>query len=56
MNRILTMLTPILVFATGSVAFAQQSYKTPEAAVDALVATAKSGDQKAALVVLGRDG
>jgi hypothetical protein len=56
MNRILTMLTAILVFATGSVALAQESYKTPEAAVDALVATAKGGDMKAALVVLGRDG
>jgi hypothetical protein len=56
MNRILTMLTPILVFATGSVALAQESYKTPEAAVEALVATAKGGDMKAALVVLGRDG
>jgi hypothetical protein len=56
MNRILTMLAPILVFTTGSVALAQQNYKTPEAVVDALVATAKSGDMKAALVVLGRDG
>ena len=42
--------------AMSSAAFAQQDYKTPEAAVDALVATAKSGDQKSALVVLGRDG
>ena len=35
---------------------AQQNYKTVDAAVDALVATAKSGDQKAALVVLGPGG
>jgi Protein of unknown function (DUF2950) len=40
----------------ASIACAQQNYKTPEAAVDALVATAKSDDMKAALVVLGRDG
>jgi hypothetical protein len=46
----------ILLFAMASVASAQQDYKTPQEAVDALVATAKSGDQKAALVVLGRDG
>jgi hypothetical protein len=35
---------------------AQQNYKTVDAAVDALVAAAKSGDQKAALVVLGPGG
>ena len=56
MKKILTILTPILVFAAGSVALAQQNYKSPEAAVDALVTTAKSGDMKAALEVLGRDG
>jgi DUF2950 family protein len=39
-----------------SAALAQQTYKTPQEAVDALVASAKSDDQKAALVVLGRDG
>src|SRR5262245_32321682 len=49
-------LTAILLFAMASVAVAQQNYKTPEAAVDALVATARNGDQKAAVVVLGRDG
>jgi len=42
--------------ATSCIALAQEDYKTPEAAVDALVATARSGDEKAALVVLGRDG
>ena len=46
----------IAFFATASVAFAQEDYKTPQDAVDALVATARSGDQKAALDVLGRDG
>jgi Protein of unknown function (DUF2950) len=42
--------------ATSSQAFAQQKYPTVEAAVDALVASAKSGDEKAALVVLGAGG
>jgi Protein of unknown function (DUF2950) len=41
---------------TSSPALAQEDYKTPQAAVDALVVTARSGDPKAALVVLGRDG
>jgi len=45
-----------LSIATSSCAFAQEDYNTPQAAVDALVATARSGDQKAALVVLGREG
>jgi Protein of unknown function (DUF2950) len=42
--------------ATSSVALAQEDYKTPQAAIDALVATARSSDEKAALVVLGRYG
>jgi hypothetical protein len=45
----------MIFFATAS-AFAQMGYKTPQAAVDALVATARSGDQKAAMVVLGKGG
>jgi Protein of unknown function (DUF2950) len=44
------------LFASASCVSAQQDYKTPQDAVDALVATARSGDQKAALAVLGRDG
>src|SRR5580704_10461377 len=60
MNKIFAMLTSLaaasLIVAAASIAAAQQTYKTPEAAIDALVATAKSGDQKEALVVLGRDG
>ena len=60
MNKVSAMLTgltaAVLIVASASMAVAQQSYKSPDAAVDALVATAKSGDQKAALVVLGRDG
>jgi hypothetical protein len=60
MNKTFAMLTSLaaasLIVASASIAAAQQTYKTPEAAVDALVATAKSGDQREALVVLGRDG
>jgi Protein of unknown function (DUF2950) len=65
MNRVFTMTTALTAaiiivasasIATLSVALAQEDYKTPQAAVDALVATARSGDQKAALVVLGRGG
>ncbi len=46
----------VFLFSMASIANAQQDYKTPQEAVDALVATARSDDQKAALVVLGRDG
>ncbi len=60
MKKLFAILTPLLaalfVAATFSVALAQQDYKSPQDAVDALVASAKSGDQNAALVVLGREG
>jgi hypothetical protein len=65
MNKIVrtftSLMVAILVVASASIvvssmAQAQQDYKTPQDAVDALVATARSGDQKAALAVLGRDG
>ncbi len=65
MSKILAMLTSLAAtalvvalasIAGSSVALAQQDYKTPQAAVDALIATAKSGDQNAALIVLGRGG
>jgi len=53
----LTLLTvALLVFVTLSAASAQQYFKTAEAAVDALVNAAKSGDQKGILTVLGPDG
>lgn len=42
--------------ASAQLAFAQQDYKTPQDAVDALVAAAKSNDIKSALRVFGRDG
>ncbi len=60
MNKVLAFITSLaaalLLAAATSAAFAQQDYKTPQDAVDALVASAKSGDEKAALVVLGQDG
>ncbi|MGB8631345.1 MAG: DUF2950 domain-containing protein [Xanthobacteraceae bacterium] len=65
MNKVFAMATALTAaiivvasasIATLSVALAQEDYKTPEAAVDALLATARSGDEKAALVVLGRSG
>ena len=37
-------------------AWAQEQFKTPEEAVDALVGAAKSGDREAILAVLGPDG
>ena len=60
MNKVLAIVTSLaaalLLAAATSTAMAQQDYKTPQDAVDALVASAKSGDDKAALVVLGQDG
>jgi hypothetical protein len=60
MNKVLAVFTSLaaalLLAAATSAAFAQQDYKTPQDAIDALVASAKSGDEKAALVVLGQDG
>jgi hypothetical protein len=62
MNKILQVLTAAILVVTwmpivaSSIVLAQQDYKTPQDAVDALVATARSGDQKAALVALGRGG
>ena len=40
----------------GAPAFAQEQFGTPEAAVEALVAAARSGDGDAVLKVLGPDG
>jgi Protein of unknown function (DUF2950) len=60
MNKIFAIRTALiaalLIAASTAVAFAQQDYKSPQDAVDALVATARSGDPKAALDVLGKDG
>jgi hypothetical protein len=59
MNKTFAMLASLIaaiLVAASTTAFAQQDYKTPQDAVDALVATARGGDQKAALAVLGQDG
>jgi len=49
--RLLT--AAVLAFALASAANAQQSFKTPEEAVDALVSAAKAHDRKGVLTVLG---
>jgi hypothetical protein len=55
--RRLAMLTvAALVAASVSAARAQESFKTPEAAADALAAAAKSGDNNALIRILGKDG
>ena len=51
---LLVVLAALLL--TTSVATAQQTYNTPQAAVDALVAAAKADDEKAALAVFGKAG
>jgi hypothetical protein len=60
MNKSPAMLTALIaaffIVVSASAAFAQQDYKSPQDAVDSLVATARSGDMKAALDVLGKDG
>src|SRR5262249_23291185 len=54
--RLASLTAAMLAFAIASVASGQQSFKSPEEAVDALVSAAKTGDRKAVLTVLGRDG
>jgi hypothetical protein len=60
MNKSLAMLTALIaaffIAVSTPCAFAQQDFKSPQDAVDALVASARSGDMKAALDVLGKDG
>jgi hypothetical protein len=51
--RLLT--AAVLAFAMASVANAQQSFKTPEEAVEALASAAKAHDRKGVLAVLGPD-
>src|SRR4051794_9333489 len=46
----------MLVLALSGAAAAQQSYKTPEEAAEALASAARSGDRKALLTVLGQGG
>ena len=54
--RLASLTAAVLAFAMASVANAQQSFKTPEEAADALVSAARTGDRKGVLTVLGRDG
>jgi Protein of unknown function (DUF2950) len=65
MNKLSTLLkslaTTLIVVASASItvsfaARAQQAYETPQKAVDALVAAAKSDDVKGILAVLGQGG
>src|SRR5262245_4119653 len=49
------LIAAVFAFATASVANAQQSFKTPEEAVGALVSAAKAHDRKGILAVLGPD-
>ena len=51
--RLLT--AALLAFAMTSAASAQQSFKTPEEAVEALATAAKAHDRKSVLAVLGPD-
>jgi hypothetical protein len=55
-GRLALVSAALLALSMARAAFAQQTYPTPEAAVDALAASAKSGDETAALAVLGPDG
>jgi Protein of unknown function (DUF2950) len=54
--RLASLTAAVFAFAIASVANAQQSFKTAEEAVDALVSAARTGDRKGVLTVLGRDG
>jgi Protein of unknown function (DUF2950) len=53
---ICALLGGIFVFATLAPAVAQESYKTPEAAADALAGAARTGDRAALIKVFGPDG
>jgi hypothetical protein len=52
----LAFATAALMLASASMATAQQSFKSPAEAVDALVADAKAGNRKGILDVLGPRG
>ena len=55
-TKVAAMTLALLVVALTSAANAQQSFKSAEEAADALVTAARSGDRKAVLTVLGREG
>jgi Protein of unknown function (DUF2950) len=54
--RLALLTAAMLVFAMASVASAQQSFKSAEEAADAFASAVRSGERKAILTVLGRDG
>src|SRR5262249_43455027 len=51
-----SLIAALLAFTMAPVANAQQSFKTAQEAVDALVSAAKTDGREAVLTVLGRDG
>lgn len=55
-QRIVPPLACAIALMLASTAGAQEMFKTPEDAATALLATAKSGDKKDALVVFGPEG
>ena len=57
MNKALVSMTVAAFFCTAaSLAQAQQTFKTPDDAANALVSAAKANDKKALVMVLGPDG
>src|SRR5262249_11017574 len=54
--RLASLAPALLALGMAPIANAQQAFKTAQEAVDALVSAAKTGDRKAVLTVLGRDG
>src|SRR5215475_11409407 len=54
--RLAAAAVAVLLLAMAPAANAQQSFKSAEEAADAIVAAARSGDRKAMVTVLGRDG
>ena len=56
MRNTIRILLGATLIAWSAPAFAQETFATPQAAVDALVGAARSGDRNAILAVLGPDG
>jgi Protein of unknown function (DUF2950) len=54
--RLASLAAAVLVIAMASVASAQQSFRTADEAVDALVGAVRMGDRASILTVLGREG
>lgn len=56
LGKLTSWAVAIVVLASVSIASAQQSFKTPEAAADALVSSTRDAWPKGVIAVLGRDG